>query len=866
MDELIPTVNKLQDVFNTLGQDQIDLPQIVVVGSQSSGKTSVLENLVGIDFLPRGNGIVTRRPLVLQLINTPESSSQNNLDSTDPEAPIEYAQFLHYPNRRFTNMNDIKREIEKETERLAGNNKGIVRKPIHLKLYSSRVLNLTMVDLPGITKIPVGDQPTDIDIQIKSLVMEYISKPNSIILAISPANVDLANSESLKIAREVDPENKRTLGVLTKIDLMDKGTSAVEILTGRVYPLRLGFIGTVCRSQEDTDKGKPISESIKDETKFFKTHPLYRTIKQNCGTSNLAKTMNTILVNHIKDRLPEIKTKINNLISNTEQELSSFGIIENNKNKETNLARLLKIITQFSSKFSGSIEGTLSDMPTNELSGGARIYHIFHHVYAAGLENINPIINLSNEEIRTAIRNSSGPRASLFVPELAFQILIKPLIKTLEPPSQRCVQLAYEELMQIGVSCETNELKRYPKLHQRVMSVVSNLLRECVQPTSSYVESIIAIERAYINTNHPDFIGGAGALVELQKKSERKRREATKIMLKESMNQADQDYSGRSAYSDEGDYNSQNIVENNYSNTYMNGENNSYEDSKNNIFDNDAGIDNNEQLLRDVNDSESFKTNGSVASARYQKLKKAQQTNENDGMSGDVVTNGNESGHFFKSFFGNSGKRQSKEESEGVLGGSRYLNNMNYNQHARRGHHNQNSYLSEDVGTGHRNRGGLDNIAVSNGGLGMRIPISSFSANGAYDSSEIEDGLSAVNLRGNSKSINENKALQVTQKLNEPLSTQERDELEIMLIRLLMSSYFQIVRKTVMDLVPKAVMHLLVNETCENLQNRLVKELYSDKIADELMQQDPELINSYNQCKAMVDIYKRAFNIISEII
>jgi len=69
MDELIPTINKLQDVFNSLGYDPISLPQIVVVGSQSTGKSSVLENIVGRDFLPRGSDIVTRRPLVLQLLH-----------------------------------------------------------------------------------------------------------------------------------------------------------------------------------------------------------------------------------------------------------------------------------------------------------------------------------------------------------------------------------------------------------------------------------------------------------------------------------------------------------------------------------------------------------------------------------------------------------------------------------------------------------------------------------------------------------------------------------------------------------------------------------------------------------------------------
>ncbi|OLY77982.1 Dynamin-A [Smittium mucronatum] len=156
MDDLIPTVNKLQDVFNTLGQDKIDLPQIVVIGSQSSGKSSVLENLVGIDFLPRGSGVVTRRPLVLQLINIPSKPSHpnSNSNSESDSEPTEYAQFLHYPNRKFTDMMQVKQEIQKDTDRVAGSNKGISKIPIHLKIFSPNVLNLTLVDLPGITKVP----------------------------------------------------------------------------------------------------------------------------------------------------------------------------------------------------------------------------------------------------------------------------------------------------------------------------------------------------------------------------------------------------------------------------------------------------------------------------------------------------------------------------------------------------------------------------------------------------------------------------------------------------------------------------------------------------------------------------------------
>lgn len=288
MDQLIPVINKLQEVFEAiepeatgLGISAIDLPRIVVVGAQSSGKSSVLESLVQRDFLPRGKDIVTRRPLVLQLLHV--------------QSGEEWGEFAHLPGKRFGDFLQIRREIEEETGRVAGHNKGISRSPIQLRIYSSRVVNLTLVDLPGITKIPVGEQPPDIENQVRQLVLEHITRPNSIILAVTPANSDLVNSDALKIAREVDPQGLRTIGVLTKLDLMDAGTHAADILMNRAsFRLRLGFIGVVNRSQHDINVNKPMSEAMRQEADFFRNHAHYRLIAHRCGTGFLAKELNKV--------------------------------------------------------------------------------------------------------------------------------------------------------------------------------------------------------------------------------------------------------------------------------------------------------------------------------------------------------------------------------------------------------------------------------------------------------------------------------------------------------------------------------------------------------------------------------------------
>lgn len=319
------------------------------------------------------------------------------------------------------------------------------------------------------------------------------------------------NSEALKLARHVDPLGRRTIGVLTKLDLMDHGTNALDILSGRVYPLKLGFIGVVNRSQQDIQGNKSLAEALKAEADFFKHHPAYRNMANRCGTQFLAKTLNTTLMAHIRERLPDIKARLNTLMGQTQQELASYGDMTFS-GKEHRGSLVLQLMTKFASSFISSIDGTSTEISTKELCGGARIYYIFNSVFGNSLETIDPTMNLSALDIRTAIRNSTGPRPSLFVPELAFDLLVKPQIKLLEVPSQRCVELVYEELIKICHTCGSTELSRFPRLQAKLIEVVSDLLRERLGPASQYVESLISIQRAYINTNHPNFLGAAAAM------------------------------------------------------------------------------------------------------------------------------------------------------------------------------------------------------------------------------------------------------------------------------------------------------------------------------------------------------------------
>ncbi|XP_069084330.1 dynamin-1-like protein isoform X2 [Pleurodeles waltl] len=501
MEALIPVINKLQDVFNTVGADVIQLPQIVVVGTQSSGKSSVLESLVGRDLLPRGTGIVTRRPLVLQLVHvSPEDRRKPVTDDNGVEAE-EWGKFLHTKNKIYADFDEIRQEIESETERISGNNKGISSEPIHLKVFSPHVVNLTLVDLPGLTKVPVGDQPKDIEIQIRELIFQFISNPNSIILAVTAANTDMATSEALKIAREVDPDGRRTLAVITKLDLMDAGTDAMDVLMGRVIPVKLGIIGVVNRSQLDINNKKSVADSIRDEYAFLQKK--YPSLATRNGTKYLARTLNRLLMHHIRDCLPELKTRINVLAAQYQSLLNSYG-----EPVEDQSATLLQLITKFATEYCNTIEGTAKYIETSELCGGARICYIFHETFGRTLESVDPLGGLTTIDVLTAIRNATGPRPALFVPEISFELLVKRQVKRLEEPSLRCVELVHEEMQRIIQHCSnysTQELLRFPKLHDAIVEVVTCLLRKRLPVTNEMVHNLVAIELAYINTKHPDF-------------------------------------------------------------------------------------------------------------------------------------------------------------------------------------------------------------------------------------------------------------------------------------------------------------------------------------------------------------------------
>ncbi|MDR3582220.1 MAG: dynamin family protein [Candidatus Pacebacteria bacterium] len=500
MQNLIPVINKVQEIFAQARMPMaVDLPMIAVVGAQSTGKSSVLESIIGKDFLPRGSGIVTRRPLTLQLHNLKEGT--------------DYAVFAHRPDRVFNDFDLVRKEIEAETDRIAGKTKGVSPEPIILKIYSKSVLDLTLVDLPGLTKVPVNDQPLDIEQIIRDMVVNVVKNENCLILAVSAGNTDIANSDSLKLAREVDPQGNRTIGVITKLDILDRGTVAMDVLDGKVYPLKLGYVGVVCRSQKDIQDSKRMTDALKAEEDFFARHPSYSQIKERCGIKFLSQRLNKLLMENILSCIPSLKQNITTMLHGKMKEVSGYGIDLASEGKDKRGALLLYLISKFAEYYQSSIDGSFVQESTTELRGGARIYFIFHKIFARAIKEITALDGLTDEDIRTAIMNSKSLHPSLFIPEKAFENLIRQQITRLLDPSLQCMHLVHEELKRIVIHPELAELCRFSTLMSKMPEIMNEVLQNCVRPTEEMIRSLIIVEDAFINVNHPDVLNGTSAIL-----------------------------------------------------------------------------------------------------------------------------------------------------------------------------------------------------------------------------------------------------------------------------------------------------------------------------------------------------------------
>ncbi|KAK7395550.1 hypothetical protein VNO78_16112 [Psophocarpus tetragonolobus] len=493
MESLIGLVNRIQRACTVLGDygGAADnntfsslweaLPSVAVVGGQSSGKSSVLESIVGRDFLPRGSGIVTRRPLVLQLHKL-ESGSQ------------EYAEFLHLPRRKFTDFAVVRQEIQDETDRVTGKTKQISPIPIHLSIYSPNVVNLTLIDLPGLTKVAVEGQPESIVQEIETMVRSYVEKPNCIILAISPANQDIATSDAIKLAKEVDPTGERTFGVLTKLDLMDKGTNALDVLEGRSYRLLHPWVGIVNRSQADINRNVDMIVARRKEREYFATSSDYGHLANKMGSEYLAKLLSQHLESVIRARIPSITSLINKSIDELESEMDHLGR-PIALDAGAQLYTILELCRAFERIFKEHLDGGRP--------GGDRIYNVFDNQLPAALRKLPFDRHLSLQNVKKVVSEADGYQPHLIAPEQGYRRLIEGALGYFRGPAEAsvdAVNFVLKELVRKSIA-ETQELKRFPTFQAELAAAANAALERFREESKKTTLRLVDMESSYLTVD-----------------------------------------------------------------------------------------------------------------------------------------------------------------------------------------------------------------------------------------------------------------------------------------------------------------------------------------------------------------------------
>lgn len=347
---------EIRSLLMSIDKDEsLVLPSIVVIGSQSSGKSSVLEAIVGHEFLPKGNNMVTRRPLELTLIHTPQTPSNPNVK--------DYVECPQFGPGQFEDFREVQRRLTRLNQEVP-DSIAVNDQPIHLRVYSPNVPDLTLIDLPGYVQISSMDQPEELREKISQLCDKYIRKPN-IILSVCAADVDLANSPALRASKRVDPHGYRTIGVITKLDLVDPSIGAA-ILANDKYRLALGYVGVICRQPNSSGSsfvesrllrrnpaGNPAQLSLsKSEFDFFRSHAdHYDQPNLLLGTETLKQRLMKVLEESMSSSLHDISNRVS---LELEEASYQYKVQYNDRNvsAETYVAESMDLVKRRLNEFS----------------------------------------------------------------------------------------------------------------------------------------------------------------------------------------------------------------------------------------------------------------------------------------------------------------------------------------------------------------------------------------------------------------------------------------------------------------------------------------------------------------------------------
>ncbi|KAH9320939.1 hypothetical protein KI387_015578 [Taxus chinensis] len=489
---LLDAVDKLRNL--DIMKEGIQLPSIVVVGDQSSGKSSVLESLAGIK-LPRGQGICTRVPLVMRLQSCAEESEE--------EISIEFNGV-----EKFIQESDITSSIDTATQEIAGNGKGISHTPITLHVTKVGAPDLTMVDLPGITRVPVGGQPGDIFEQICEIIKEYITPKESIILNVLAANVDFPTCESIRMSQKVDELGERTLAVVTKSDRAPDGLK--EKVTTDAVNIGLGY---VCVRNGIGDESN--AEAREKEKNLFDFHPLLKDLdKSMVGIPTLAKKLMQIQATTISATLPQIVNKIESMLGKRQAEMRNLPQhLCNPGEADVAFVKLVHELKESLKKI--VILGEFQQFPDDpKMHCTARLREKFDMFYRDLSQRGSFSVGdkfLSKES--RMLEEAKGVGLPNFLPRSVFLELLQKMVEEISEKSLSLAATVWDYLENVISRVIEHYCHCYPLLESRVRRAVQGLVVEKKEECINHVKQMIEMEKGIDFTLSPAYMETYGTLI-----------------------------------------------------------------------------------------------------------------------------------------------------------------------------------------------------------------------------------------------------------------------------------------------------------------------------------------------------------------
>ncbi|XP_025236083.1 interferon-induced GTP-binding protein Mx1 [Theropithecus gelada] len=458
----------LIDSLRALGVEQdLALPAIAVIGDQSSGKSSVLEALSGV-ALPRGSGIVTRCPLVLKL--------KKLVNEDEWRGKVSYQDY----ETEILDASEVEEEINKAQNTIAGEGMGISHELITLEISSRDVPDLTLIDLPGITRVAVGNQPPDIGYKIKTLIRKYIQRQETINLVVVPSNVDIATTEALSMAQEVDPEGDRTIGILTKPDLVDKGTEdkVVDVVRNLVFHLKKGYMIVKCRGQQEIQDQLSLSEALQREKIFFEDHPHFRDLLEEGKATIpcLAEKLTSELIAHICKSLPLLENQIKESHQGITEELQKYGVdIPEDENEK--MFFLIDKINAFNQDITALIQGeeTVGEDDSRLFTRLRREFHKWGIIIENNLQEGHKITSRKMQKFENQYRGRELPG---FVNYRTFETIVKQQIKALEEPAVTMLHTVTDMVRLAFTDVSMKNFEELFNLHRTAKSKIEDIRTE----------------------------------------------------------------------------------------------------------------------------------------------------------------------------------------------------------------------------------------------------------------------------------------------------------------------------------------------------------------------------------------------------